>query len=496
MTYPKLGDLVNSMKGVPTTNQWDVVCSYNEDHLNALLKQRYDAGKLAKEVTLSAQREDPITEKAFTIAYDLYFDSPILSFMEGNPGFCQLTMPIKRGSYSILSGSDSRTVQLPPGKFSVVGTIPLAVVTGSTDDAAKEHSDVITFADGTEQRKYVVIHFKNAKGATYKIMPEPDPADKDPMVIYFLPVLNNYFTDKIAEIDYKLAEVNNTQNTDISVFTPQAFAFTSMGRDELGILSLYIQTKETGNPPGNPTPSFQPGDEQMAPIPEGYTASIILSNAMLQSFLAKQFSANGFVSSFQTVPLGGIVAQLTKDSSIVAADFNGKCGYPGAEFDGLNISMNDYPMGFSIVDGQIGLTWSGKATSKWNVTYSGGGAAQVTYGEVDVTISLNKGPFAITVEDNKVRMPKIGITRGDFSITGKPHDCKFGESLIGCRETVPSFYSDDMNLNIPTLDLSFPGLDFFLESNLVSPGAPVITVDAQAGIQTPHDLVLVGNVIV
>ncbi|MEH2000979.1 MAG: hypothetical protein V7L00_19895 [Nostoc sp.] len=45
---------------------------------NQFLQTQYDAGKLAKQVSLSTERQDPLMGTDFTISYDIQFASPKL----------------------------------------------------------------------------------------------------------------------------------------------------------------------------------------------------------------------------------------------------------------------------------------------------------------------------------------------------------------------------------------------------------------------------------
>ena len=281
-SFSSLSDLVSSMNGKPSTNQWDIVCSYTVAQLNQFLQAQYEVGKLAKEVHLSTEREDPLMGTDFTISYNIQFASPQLGFISGRSGFATLEMPIKDGSsYSVTpKGADkpTRTVSIPGGKYSVKAVVPLAAIRGDTGEI-KEQGNIIEFSDGGSHDNHVIIHFKNEKGTSYEIVPKSDPQDKDTLETYFLPVLSQYFQTEINEIDYALSTVNNSQPpSGLSVFTPKSFAFASMGDGDSGVLSLYIQTSESNNPPGNASPSFQPGDSQVFPIPKSYTGSIVISN--------------------------------------------------------------------------------------------------------------------------------------------------------------------------------------------------------------------------
>ncbi|RIE03529.1 hypothetical protein, partial [Cohnella faecalis] len=60
-------------------------CSYSVHQLNAFLKSQYEAGKLAREVVLTTEREDPITEMKYTVRYDIHLHRPFLASSPGVP---------------------------------------------------------------------------------------------------------------------------------------------------------------------------------------------------------------------------------------------------------------------------------------------------------------------------------------------------------------------------------------------------------------------------
>lgn len=493
-----LQDLVKDMNGKPSTNQWDIVCSYTVSQLNKFLQAHYDAGKLAKEIKLSTERQDPLTGDNFTISYDIKFASPVLSFISGRSEFATLTMPINNGSsYSIIpqgATQPTKTVLIPGDKYSVKAVVPLAAISGDTGEIV-EQGKVIEFSDGKVHDNYVIVHFKNEKGTSYEIVPLPDPKDKDPLVTYFLPVLAQYFLTEINEVDYALSTVNNTSpDSGLSIFTPKSFVFASMGNGDDGALSLYIQTVESNNPPGNASPSFQPGDVSVSPIPDNYTASIILSYSLItKAFLKPQLEKSGFTVLFDTA-LDGISAQLQKDSSVVADSKDGNYIFSGYSYKGLNISLKDHPLNFVIKESQLSLYWEGKTTSEWSQTEAGPQGGNFEYGSVNITIDLKKEPIKLSLSNDNVTLADVNISRPDFSVSTKAKSCNWKETFTGCRETVPPYYSGDMQLTIPSINIALHGFDFFRTTNLLAPGKHVIEVDAQAGVSTPHDFLMVGQV--
>ncbi|WP_437313022.1 hypothetical protein [Sorangium sp. So ce385] len=494
---PALDSLVNWMKGSQSTDQWDVVCSYSVDQLNRFLGAQYDAGKLAREVRITTQVEDPVTGDPLDIEFDLKFASPTLAFVAGRSGYATLTMRLKDGgSYTInVPGRPPKVTPIPGDKYSIEATVPLAAIKGDTGTVSPA-GNVVTFSDGSNESAHVIVHFKNEKGATFQLVPQATGTDNLPLNIWLMPVLLNYFQTQVSEIDYALTGLNNSKPKDGSiVLTPKAFVFTSSGDATTGVLSLYIQTDREGSLPGNPDPSFKPGGQETVPVPDGYSASIILSYDLLtRSYLKPQLEKNGFKVSFVTTT-NGIRVQLKSDQSVVADSNEGHVIFSNWDYGGLNISLNDFPLTMLLQDSKLQLQWEGRATSEWSEVTAGMGHTSPRYGKIDITITLNEPAVALgTLSDSDLTLASITLGASDFTVKTDSHSCSFWERLGGCSESVPEFYERDMKLRIPSINLALPGLDFFATTNLLSPGQHVIDIATKAGVKTPCDFLIVGKV--
>lgn len=490
---PTLQKLVDTMNGHDSTNQWDIVCSYSVAQLNHFLQLQYDANKLAKEVKLSTLRNDPFTGDKFHIDYDIHFASPALSFISGRSGFAKLKMEIREGSSYTIRESKKKT-DIPAGKYSIASIVPLASIAGDTGTiTGAEH--IIEFSDGKKQEQHIILHMKNIDGATFQIVPTPDPKDKDPLETYFLPVLANYFKTEIQEIDYALTSVNNEKQSGKVVLTPKSFVFASAGTNSGGALSLYIQTEGSKNPPGNPNPSFQPGGMQITPIPTGYTASVILSSDLISNYyLRSQLKTKGYTISFINAS-EGLLANLVAGTSVIADGDSGHFAFGNHDYKGLSIPIdNHHPVQFRISNSNIFITWEGRTKSEWSeVTAQTGGGR---WGSVHIEISLSKGPLAfVSLDDHSFQLLDLMITSSDFSVKVSKGSCSFLERLDRCVESYPPYYKKDMTLKMPDINLKLEGLDFFLTTNLLSPGKKIIKVDTKAGLKTPRDFLLVGEIV-
>jgi hypothetical protein len=500
-----LVELVQAMHSEPTTNQWDIVCSYNVEQLNNFLLAQYDAGSLAREIQLSTDREDPLSGSKYTIRYHIQFASPKLSFVSGRSGYASLIMPIiEASSYSILpEGSDkpTRTIEIPAGKYSIHAIVPLAAICGDTGKVV-EQGGIIEFNDSKEHDTHVIIHFRNEKGTTYAIKPDPEPKDRDPLVTYFLPVLSEYFQTKISENDYALSTLNNkVPSSGQTVLTPSSFVFTSMGDDEDGVLSLYIQTKESGNPPGSLSPAFQPNDQSMSPIPIGYSASLILSNSLVNKvFLQSELAQLRYEYPDDTGQEGIVVKPNPPIAAIAGVtDLTGVSGPRGPfihdkwEYKQIGGNFEADSLHLEIQEGELYLHWRVVALSSWSDISRILDNNGIVMGEVRITVTLNKGPIPITLDENDIIRPVLNVTRGDFILEFEK--VKLDWDILGGERSIPPLYSQELPLIIPSIYLEFHGLNFLNTTNLLAPGKHMIQFDKSQGIKTPYDFIIVGQVV-
>ncbi|MFP3637869.1 hypothetical protein [Paraburkholderia sp. SIMBA_054] len=484
--------LCEQMKGNKCTAGWDVVCSYAASQINAFLKAQYDASKLAREVTLTTTTPDLLTDTTLTITYRLKFASPVISFVAGRDGYCQFDMPIMAGSTFQIQpqgGEPQAPVKIPEG-HTVRAMVPMAAASGTTG-AVTELGKVVTFSEGADEFQHVILHFKTAKGITFSMVPEP--SDKGRLDVILMPLLVSYFQNDVDQLQYALASINNsTAKEGSKVLTPRSFVLATSGEASDGVLSLFIQVAGSGHPPGDVNPVFQPGGRAASPVPSGASASIILSYDLLTgAFLGPQLA-----SKFATVDwisvTSGIQAKLRSDATVVENGKNENYLFGNCSIDGMSMSLKDFPVTLTIVDTTVRLQWSGKATSSWyeNHLNANGGS----YGKVDVTFSVDSGALPLgSLSNEDLAIARIKINSSDFHRQTHAHSCDFLETLNHCSESVPTEYGT-LPLSIPDISLNLPNLNFFATTNLLAPGKHVVDIDMSAGIRTPKDFLILGNV--
>ncbi|MFJ7904256.1 hypothetical protein ACIQ6V_27860 [Streptomyces sp. NPDC096198] len=505
MAQQSISDLVSKMNGVRSTNKWDVVVSYSVKELNDFLKAAYAEDKLVSSVTLASENAvyDIRTKKYWVDTYKINFKTPTLDFVLGQRGMARLVMPIGDGSSLVSQPYADKELKNPGeavksdlpggGKYSVVAMVPLAVISGNKKVA--DQGNVVKFEGTTPSDYHIALHFKNLDGTAFQVTPEP--TDDDPDMSSVIPMLVKHFQTKVSEVSYVLTGVNNRKPAEGNVLlTPKSFAFASTGDKDAGCLSLFINVDQSGNDPGNPAPSFQPGDQQVSPIPSGYTASIILSDdLMAKTFIKKRLEQAGFDVTVKDQTTGSLFS-LKRNVSVIAQgkETGGKFKLSNFSYGGLTVSMQTYPLELSVADGKVSTRWSGSTQSSWDLDIVSGDVEVYQWGKVNIDLTMKKGPLAIRVDDDSINFPEFTFEQGDFSRTVSGVGCSGTDRMNGCVSNPPAFYTNTMKLEIPQVSFALKGLDYFLTTNLLEPSKKMIEVNATAGVSTPRDYLIVGKV--
>lgn len=488
--YPSLDVLLAAMRGTSCTNEWDVVTSYAADRLNQVLRAQYDAKKLVEHITIATSGIDPITGDGFPLTVTLSLGAPLLQFIAGESGKCVLTMPVQASTYTI---AQKPPQPIPADVYDIVATLPIAAINGDTGKVSQA-GDVITFSDGAPHQCHVIMHFKSTVDTTYVIKArdgQTRPTD-DILKLYVVPKLESWFSDNVKEIDYALTSLSNQTPQGDVVLQPRSFVFASAGEGGTGVLSLYIQTVGSGNPPGNPHPSFQPGGKEMLPVPAGHTASLIFAHGLIAGgYVKKQLGALG--ETVTEVPVGnGLQFTIGVDKTVLK-DASERSFWGSFSVDKIDISMRSNPLTLTIADNTATVAWQFHQKLEWSqsTTFSTGGS--VPWGRTQMDIAMSKS-VAVALDDDKVSV-SLPVGSSDYVIKTRALSLKWYEYLVGGQKTLPSqLEASNLRLDLPTLSFNLGGLGFFPVTNLFFPGQHVIDIDTSTGVRTPHDLLLTGQI--
>ncbi|MCW5804128.1 MAG: hypothetical protein KIT31_17275 [Deltaproteobacteria bacterium] len=468
-----------------STNGWDAVTSYSITALNGVLAASYHAGSLAKELKFSVTRTDPISQKPFTVDYDVTLGAPALQFVGGQSGVATVNMPIAGGNATITpAGETGYTKALPTG-YSVVANVPLAALTG--DGQITTAGNVVTFAH-PDDTAHIVLHFKSGQGSgtTFEIEPAPDPANEDVMVTYFVPLIQQYFAQQVNELDYALTGVTPKAAAGEIVIEPKTFVFAS----DTDVLSLYLMTTNSSGVSGNIHPSFQPGGVEMLPIPAGHTASVILAQELVRKiYVDPALAALGRVEDDESVP-GGIRLRLYRD--LPSLEYNASGGsYQKLAIDTLRVDFSQLPYQLKFVDNTFAVSWSFSQSLRWTTddidpsTHDD----QTERGTTTVYASLPEQTVQLTASGDDVSLT-FSIHTDDYHISADGPTGWFSDG-----DMVQGKLTSFLQGNAPVgFTFAFGSLNYFTAANLLFPNSHKFQVDATTGINIPCDLLILGQI--
>ncbi|HLM66195.1 MAG TPA: hypothetical protein VK358_01650 [Longimicrobium sp.] len=496
----ELAELLALMNNNPSTNKWDVVCSYTLDSINAYLQAEQQASPLPSTLTLKTSLS--FFGQTYPLTYDLVLGTPLLSFSAAQSGVATLTIPIEPSSTWSAPTAPVTSGQVPTG-LSVQITTPLGAVTGAEMQTPLPSQTQITF-EGTGSQSYqIVLDFAtglNGTTAKISIVPPPPPDAQDVWDTTLLPALTTYLSE-LRNVYYVLGAVSDTPPpAGTLALTPKSFAFDTWASADgmSGVLSIFIQTHESNNPPGAAGAPFEPGNGNVvSPVPSGYTASLILSNQLIKQFITNQLTRGSDPQwdsvTFEQPANRGLMATLSSPQPIFSNASNNDGWWGSYNYDGVETTFDKNPVQLTIADGNLSVCWPNPVTLSSGWTQTVVGAPNPTYGTVYVTISLNSTPTPFASDtDTSLIAANFTLSASDFTYTTSAKGCKWYST--GCAEYIPSYY-DQITFSVPSIGISLPDLNYFATTNVLSPGQTVISINSQTGVQTPCDFLLLGNVV-
>ena len=494
-------DLINAMSGCITTNKWDVLCSFNESKINQLLAQKYQQGDLVSKVSFQTSYHDDLFDEDVTITVLLVLREPLLNFQIGERDLCHLTMPIQEGKYTMeAKGRPVKETDIPQDTLVITCLVPLAAISGDTQ--IHHGGSVIEFDDKDTSKAHVILHFQNTDETIFDIKPnsgfEPyvekldimNPQIKEAVIEQ----LKQFFKEQVSEIDYSVGGLTNTGDPEKLSLKPKSFIFAASKPDinKDGSLNLYIQTENSGNPQGDLLPTFEPGGGSALPIPDGYTASLVLSSDFMANYYLKnQFSLLGWAVSNQTAETGTMVA-LTKDKTVVVPGEH-QMGRDQRFSDDVNISFKSNPFYLHLDKNSLNISWKFTQDVNWtedSIDITG----EVVHdaGIIAVTASCDK-EFDLTVGQGKEIDFNITVQQNDFVVKAETKASSWPSFMSG-----EGYFDDAIKSQLPgaigSFTFNLEAIDVFAVSNLLFPGQNIFNIDTKEGFHVPRDLILFGNV--
>lgn len=489
-------ELLNSMKKKPSTNNWDIVCCYNEDIINDLLKEKYAQGKLVTSVNISGSYEDAFMG-TILVEVKLSLHEPELQFVFNTQNMSQLSMPINGGTCKLTPKDfpdKAKEFPITPNVLKLIAMVPLASTSGDT----KIHDGTypIIFDAGSTCKQQVFLHFSNETGTTFDIIPmQGKEEDARKEIIYqeniqpeIIRLIATYFKKNVSEIEYAMGGISNETQVGVKTILPKSFIFavSKPSENSFSCLNLYIQTTDSGKPPGDRSPSFQPSGSAISPIPDGYTASLILSNDYTKTLLTSLMAdKNGVFDS-------------TVDGILVPCYLPKKITYPGYYrdanhwFKGINIDISNTPLYINLNQDTQSISIS-SPSAKGNYynydncsQYPSGGAGYIT-----ASFTASKS--------FQLKLTQECMLQFDFDLNSSyiSTDIK-NTTTSGGWQMDEKDIVDGLKRNIPeqvgNVSVKMNQVNMFVVSNLLFPEKHIFKFLPGDSFYVPHDMIIFGNI--
>ncbi|KAI0967773.1 hypothetical protein F4678DRAFT_482796 [Xylaria arbuscula] len=521
MVTAPLNTLVSALRGRSITNAWDVVVSYNLAKMQTVLNDLW-GGKQVGAIPIDPK---PVPGKIVN-SYLMQLHKPALKFIaEEGPAMARLTMGLSGISY--LDQDKDKPLPIDLGTFVIDIDVPLVSIPGgpgmSGDGKLAESSNTLkTFGENKPAEYNIVFHFSSVSEKKWNLRTlDAEKVTNQDTSIDMLLVSNElqrWFRENVRSIDYILAQIKEDEIPAATagdvILKPKSFVFAINGTGADAVLSLYIQTKESGFGPGDTNPSFSlPDQDGMAIrlVPAGYDVSVVIRHEVMRDLF--------FVSNINRI-LGAGATYDVRDASEDGFKFairsnqyyeqkiNDRELFQSYVGGGkLHGNFLEHPFIFRVQNNSAWWTldWSDKVNWQLNNHFGG----KPCLGSFDVHTWADSTTQNIASSDRNLSSFKWSfLPASQFHITmtptGNPDPWSnwpvWKKFLYG-----PPNYDWSMDLpeqvstykpNLNEINISFNGLDFFLTKNLFAkPSDPnVITIDSGVGLLTPHEALLVGTI--
>ena len=464
-----LNDLVAKLTGQSITNGWDAVLALNAAQLNALFFQHY----VSKGPTdLATHFQAIVPDKTEYWVVDIKVGPPEISFAADLKQQLQVKMFLLSGTLAKFDASTQRilnVIQVHPNESWLTGTADLAKVSGTNNQLGEV---VLELGSGAYQ-------------------PQIKGIDPDSTLIADLGVaFKTFFAQN--QTRYPLGTILQSQvpaclqPTDFSFFTQAA-----PGSSGDGAVLVFIKTNGSGGTVG-PLSTY--------PIPDGWTAALLVSNQvvfnqLLPPYLTQQFqniqtnnkpigtSFSGQRSGalWQAVGQGGNI-----DIGTLRTDNGDSTNEDGNDRD-VVVHLDNFVVGKG--GANLSVSWDYSWDQYW--TYIAGGGRFATPETDKVTFHTSYTLTGIPSVD-----PVTDIVRfagnGTLSVWSSGGPDWFAREVMGQPEIPSLFKSAIQNVLQSVFSLlQLPSVNTFAIANLLFPSQHSLSLQQAA---LPGDLLLVGQV--
>jgi hypothetical protein len=450
------------------TQDWDAICALDADKLSSFCFAQY----LQSGPTTPSSRLRFVVNDDNIALYllDLLLGPMEVSFPPGSNGpQCQVTFEVLRGEVVVVDGNTSlikSKTSLQINQNVITGTVDLNKVTGSDNAVGKVTLDLASGA-----------YSPTIQGITKSVL-----ADKigDSIQLYFH---NNPTSYLLGTLVTDPSSPPSLKPTDFMLNTQAA---PSGGGD--GCVVIFVRTSSTQNPPNH-------GPLETYPIPNGYSASIAISNQvifnqlMLDS-LSKQFKNFGTTfhgiqdesGNYTTVGSGGTVT-LPEIISPDKHTYSHSYGDHGTETP-VAIGMDNFTL--SPGTNSLNVNWVQNNSQTYeHVTINRYGNF---YRDESVAGTTTLTESAIIGVDEASNITFTGSPTVNYKAQSYGFwDLFFGSfNLDGTMQNNINWY-----LKNALAEFQLPGINTFAIRNLLFPNSNLVTLTTAS---IPSDLVANGNI--
>ncbi|KAF3941139.1 hypothetical protein ABW19_dt0210569 [Dactylella cylindrospora] len=586
-SYPEMETLIQGMGGDNRTDGWDVTVSYNIAKLNTFLRKKWTArpesdGPIEFTVPTMLPYIGPCKQwkqkfhkyKAADSTWNFKVGAPTLQFSAEQRAVLSMEVSgeITTQEYVVDEPADPEhpphvkeipvkpngppsTDPISDGWVVKVNT-PISAVKAYDSDIIerKPVGEVLDLSDDPNHQGHIVFDFgiegQDTATVAFEWEGEGDPDEGDPDGSA-IQTADAELKKKLPALEFSVASVNQKKDEGVTYLTPNQMVFavyapSPLTKENRGIacLSVYIQTKESGNKVGTGEPKFKTnynsGSQNTYPIPDGYSASIIINSDLFWDTLVWESIKASKNSAGDGTPFFDLPGKMPKSSqegtglsvqlkwNILAPHESSSLYMPSWWDENVSdgwwydVDQDDDLMKFEILyqcykdeveaaftncnsyheGAELLIDDKGNMLFKPNVDvmdlkwdYFSLPGIKTHWGHVHYQPLMASGYSARNVlslvpDPDPSKPPQINasyyLDTNDYTYTAveQGSDTK---NYFGVTEWVKRF-------EYPTFSGKMR-LDFFATQNVFAPGTSPIKISTDAGLRVPHDILLVGDVV-
>jgi len=281
--------------------------------------------------------------------------------------------------------------------------------------------------------------------------------------------------------------------------TPKSFRFATQQQGTDASLTIFIQTQESGLPPGGSNLTFEDANNQpFLPVSSQASTTLIFSRAFMSRYylvqgLAKQnfTGVTNIGTDDQPVEVSGNY-DSNLQISITGIDVS---GYDSVTVDPLSVGQLPVTLLFDSED-NLHVTSSFTASTNIYLTWTTVGPCYA-YTNHDtesatITVSVTKTtPLAWSPSTAGLAL-SFGIDHADYTVTvDSSISTKCSSST---KDQVDQEIQNQVAAALPTISIPMDSLSAVAEVNLLFSGQQLFANDKTLGVFAPQDVVMFGNI--